>query len=247
MALEPRHPFRAHMLKAATALVVAFGLALPPALATISNPRDAGSSSISGALTGQFTPASGDPRLIARYGKVSEQSRAAFSFTPVLGGNAQPNRAITVVVRARANSAPASSASRTAALVEGRAPSVAVAPVVYNLGASVGFDRFVMPKMASGLDLRDVVETPRAAPRPAAKTPLFESKLRLEKLDPEGASPRAAPLGGREAVGVEGRLRVTRNLNVTAGVRYNGDDRLQPLTDERRDSQAVFVGTQFRF
>ena len=47
---------------------------------------------------------------------------------------------------------------------------------------------------------------------------------------------------------VGGAYRVTRNLDVTAGVRYSQDrERLKPLTDGKQDSQAVYVGTQFRF
>jgi len=35
---------------------------------------------------------------------------------------------------------------------------------------------------------------------------------------------------------------------VTAGVRYSQErDRLGPLTDGTQDSQAVYLGTQFRF
>ena len=40
---------------------------------------------------------------------------------------------------------------------------------------------------------------------------------------------------------------LTKNIDVTAGVRYKSDDRIEPLTDTRRDSQAVYVGTAFRF
>jgi hypothetical protein len=49
-------------------------------------------------------------------------------------------------------------------------------------------------------------------------------------------------------VGVGGSYRLTRNLDVTGGVRYQIQrDRLEPLADQRRDSQAVYVGTAFRF
>jgi hypothetical protein len=65
--------------------------------------------------------------------------------------------------------------------------------------------------------------------------------------DPVGASPRAvAPAPGQE-VDLSGSYRVSRNIDVTAGVRYSSDDRLGPLTNEQRDNQAVYVGTQFRF
>jgi hypothetical protein len=53
---------------------------------------------------------------------------------------------------------------------------------------------------------------------------------------------------GEQTVDLGGAYRVTRNLDVTAGVRLSQDrDRLAPLTDSVQDSQAVYVGTQFRF
>ena len=48
---------------------------------------------------------------------------------------------------------------------------------------------------------------------------------------------------------VGGAFSIARNIDVTAGARYRiARDRLEPLSrDERRDSQAVYVGTAFRF
>jgi len=41
---------------------------------------------------------------------------------------------------------------------------------------------------------------------------------------------------------------LTHNLDVTAGVRYRGrQNRLGPLTDDAQDSQAVYLGTTFKF
>jgi hypothetical protein len=49
-------------------------------------------------------------------------------------------------------------------------------------------------------------------------------------------------------VDLGGSYRLTRNLNVPAGVRSTTDrDRLAPLSDSRKDNQAVYVGTQFKF
>ena len=57
--------------------------------------------------------------------------------------------------------------------------------------------------------------------------------------------------GGREtgyAVDVGGAYSLTRNIAVTGGVRYKiEEDRVSALKDERRDSQAVYVGTAFKF
>jgi hypothetical protein len=62
----------------------------------------------------------------------------------------------------------------------------------------------------------------------------------------------ATPLAGDRdrsyGLDVGGSYRLTRNLDLTAGVRYRSDrERLLRAKDERRDSQAVYVGTAFRF
>ncbi len=48
---------------------------------------------------------------------------------------------------------------------------------------------------------------------------------------------------------VGGAYSIARNVDVTAGARYRiARDRLEPLAgDDRRDSQAVYIGTAFRF
>jgi hypothetical protein len=48
---------------------------------------------------------------------------------------------------------------------------------------------------------------------------------------------------------VGGAFTIARNIDLTAGARYRiARDRLEPLaSDTRRDSQAVYVGTAFRF
>ena len=62
------------------------------------------------------------------------------------------------------------------------------------------------------------------------------------------AAARITPLESGYSLGVGGSYRLTRNLDVTGGVRYKIQrDRLEPLADQRRDSQAVYVGTAFRF
>ena len=72
----------------------------------------------------------------------------------------------------------------------------------------------------------------------------------------KAASDRPLPNGPRlieeapaYSIDVGGSYALTRNLAVTAGVRYKAErDRLvQQAPDDRRDSQAVYVGTAFRF
>jgi hypothetical protein len=59
-----------HFWKAGVVVLATVSLALPPALAAMSRADRIRETSLSETLLGQFTPASGDPRLIARYAKV---------------------------------------------------------------------------------------------------------------------------------------------------------------------------------
>lgn len=238
---------KAMWLRRGVAFAALSALALPPALASISRADRIRETQLSNALLGQFTPAAGDPRLIARYAKVSERARQSFSFTPVVPASDNGNRAITVVVRSQSGAPVGVDSARTRALIVGPTqPAVTIAPVAYSLGASVGFDKFVMPTIARGLDIRNLPEA-RAIDQRLAKSPRLSSRVASVAVDPAGASPRAvAPAHGQE-LDLSSSYSVTRNLQVTAGVRYSADDRLGPLTNEQRDNQAVYVGTQFRF
>ena len=65
---------------------------------------------------------------------------------------------------------------------------------------------------------------------------------------PRAASPQLNDTGYQVGGELDASYRLSRNLDVTAGVRYSQDrERLMPLTDGKQDSQAVYVGTQFRF
>ena len=62
----------------------------------------------------------------------------------------------------------------------------------------------------------------------------FAARIALEEEAKPGASPRAINSRGDQAVDVAGSYRLTRNLDVTAGVRYSQErDRLAPLADRR--------------
>ncbi len=235
MARTSRHFWKGSL----TALAVA-SLALPPALAAMSRTDGIRDTALSETLLGQFTPASGDPRLIARYTQMSAEQR--FSFTPALTDEGRKNRAITVVIRARDD---ASSATRTSAIAAGRTAPVAIAPVKYNLGASVGFEKFVTPTLPRGTDLRNLPVA--KAPEQDEKKSRFATRMVNRPSDPSGATDRVTAPGEASAVDVVSSYRLTKNIDVTAGVRYRSDDRVEPLTDTRRDSQAVYVGTAFRF
>lgn len=238
MVRNPRQVWKAGLIAAA-----AISVALPPALAAMTRADRIRDTQLSETLLGQFTPASGDPRLIARYAKMSEDARRSFSFTPAITDEGRKNRAITVVIRSRDDK---SSAARTAALAAGSSKTpIAITPVAYDLGASVGFDKFVTPALPRGSDLRNLPVA--RAPEQAEKKSRFATRMTNAAVDPAGATDRVTAPGDDQMVDVVSSYRLTRNIDVTAGVRYRSADRVEPLTDTRRDSQAVYVGTAFRF
>lgn len=237
MARKPRH-----FWKGSFAVLAVASLVLPPALAAMTRADRIRDTQLSETLLSQFTPATGDPRLIARYARISAEARQGFSFTPAVTDASRKNRAITVVIRARDD---ASSAARTAGLASGRTAPVAIAPVAYDLGASLGFEKFVTPSLPRGIDLRNLPVA--KAPEQDEKPSRFATRMVNRPSDPAGATARAAAPGDEQSVDVVSSYRLTKNIDVTAGVRLKSEDRAQPLTDTRRDSQAVYVGTAFRF
>jgi hypothetical protein len=54
--------------------------------------------------------------------------------------------------------------------------------------------------------------------------------------------------GDNVSLDVGSSYSLSRHIALTGGVRYNIErDRLSALQDDRRDSQAVYVGTAFKF
>ena len=235
---------------AKSAFLAATALVMSPAIAAgllvDSAPRAASLDT----MIGRFTPATGDPRLIERLNQVSHKTRSEFRFTPVLGNRDDDNRALTVVVRAPSSATAMQSRLKSIAVptvvTQGSAPApVTIAPVAYNLGSKVGFERFAVTDR-SKLDLAALPKA-KLAKAPASKPSRIGTEMRIDSVEAIGTE---RPLDGERAVEVDfgTSYKLTRNLKVTAGVRYKQEnDRLKPLTDERRDSQAVYLGTQVRF
>ena len=225
----------------ALAAVIAAGLLATPALSAIGDADDRATALSS--LVGRFTPATGDPVLLERYARLSEEARANFRFTPALPRS--ENRAVTLVVRASPRTLAAAAVPETAR--EPGPQPIAITPVTYRLGSAVGYTAFAP---AISRDSVDIAALP-AARRPTDTTrrpSRFGADMRLDSESLPANSDRALDPDRVYSVDVTGSYRLSRNLDLTAGVRVQREnDRLQPLTDERRDSQAVYVGTQFRF
>ena len=211
---------------------------------------------------GSFTPASVDPRMAARISINRLANSPLFKFTPA-ASDGRSNRAVTVAVRVDSETARAVSV-RQALAVAASQPGIAavrVAPSGFNLGVARGYESFA-PRLAAKLaqvvapdinkfDMPDLASFAAGKGKNRAATgdaPRFGSRVALDETAKPGRAPRTLEGQGDYSVDVSGSYRVARNLAVTAGVRYSSErDRVAPLTDATQDSQAVYVGTQFRF
>lgn len=235
-------PIRGHIGKwgGALALAALFVASATPADAKARRHRHAPAAAAAPVSAfNSFTPAAADPRF--SFGVGDAYNDGAFRFTP---SNASNNRrAITVAVRSRA-------ISRQQAAHAMALPSDGLAPYAYSLGASIGWKRFALSgdvqKMDGGL-------LPNG--REGADLGLvFSGKRWATELEVAGerATGQRIPVGPNVdesfSVGLGGSYAVTHRLNVTGGVRYKQQhEQIQALTDDRRDSQSVYLGTTFKF
>lgn len=176
-----------------------------------------------------------------------------FQFTPA-GTATRPDRSITVAVRLDSGSA------RVISLRKGLETSPAlgaatlrIAPTAFNLGVSRGgYQSFgtsagLVPENRK-LDMPDLSTFRLGSAKAGGGPSRFSTRLSVDENDKTGRAPGTFETAGQPTVDLGGSYRVTGNLNVTAGVRYSADrDRIAPLTDGKQDSQAVYLGTQFRF
>lgn len=195
---------------------------------------------------GSFTPADADPRIVAMMNRASAANTgSSFRFTPVTA-SAQLGRSLTVAVRARTGGA--APMGQRSALVAPPA-AVAIAPIAYNLGVAVGWKRFALSGDIAKVDQPGLGGRENVDVGVSYNTRRWSARVAATAERPTADTPR--PLAEQKAYSVDvgGAYRLTRNFDVTAGVRYRRaqNDRLETLTDNRRDSQAVYVGTAFRF
>lgn len=233
---------------------VALGLALSPTVTSaFSSGFDMAPVSLAarGGI-GSFTPASVDERLASQITVRALRNGKLFRFTPT-GTDTRPTRSVTVAVRVDALNSPNFAVrSALADATQPGASPIRIAPMAFNLGLSRGYSSFATGVAPSALhdlqriDMPDLAKFKASAP---ASTPSrFAPRIEAEGRDQAGRAPRTLEGQGDYQLDLGGSYRLTKNLNVTAGVRYSPErDRLRPLTDGKQDNQAVYVGTQFRF
>ncbi len=186
-----------------------------------------------------FTPASADPKLAALIAR-NGLDTTPFRFTPAESRGTQRRVAPPPVVKTGVVTL------RGAPSVD--TESVGLAPIAYDLGRNAPAKRLVTPN-----DLKIDLAASPVGTKPIDIGTSF-SVRRPSRL--KATSDRTTVGDGRlvsslpkDSIDVGGSYSLSRNLDVTAGVRYKSQDRdrLAPLPDAQRDSQAVYVGTAFRF
>jgi hypothetical protein len=228
------------------AAVAAGALVLTPAFATgIHAKQRPGAVALSFDPVSSFTPANADPKLAAALaGKGLALTDFKFTPAPAKGRPSQ----VRVAIRAR-TLAPAPTQLATAA-----APTSAInalTPTGYNLGVAVGWRRFAVSGDVAKVKSAD----PAAGGRETAVLGVsYSLNSRLSTRLAIGADRTTGnPVAGLRhgddvSVDVGSSYALSRHIAVTGGVRYNVErDRLSALQDDRRDSQAVYVGTAFKF
>jgi hypothetical protein len=228
------------------AAIAVAGFMLSPAIGARGSFQDARSAAplSLGALGGSaFTPSIKDPGLAAAYAKIAGSSAERnFRFTPT-SGSLSGGRSLTVMVRADKNGVPV---SRTIDPID-------IKPVAFSLNGAHSWRKFALPESVG-----------RKALDPVAIEGLDARGFSLEKGGDKGKdrfSTKAVVETRREpglrnpgadkdyTLDLASSYSLTRNLNVTAGIRYNNGapGRLAPITDDRQDAQAVYLGTVFKF
>ncbi|WP_137680625.1 hypothetical protein [Aurantiacibacter suaedae] len=204
-----------------------------------------------------FTPASADPRIARIVAERAGGKAPLMRFTPANSASDGSGRAVTVAVRVD---------QRVAQILSGRTSvdsgrdggadgNLRLASSRYNLGLSRGYSSFAqapaqVSNLAANLSSAEVPDLAEFEPSAGAaeKPSRFAARIELEEEAPAGRPANAADQLGDRMLDVGGSYSLTRNLNVTAGVRYQQERDLRPLPDVRQqDSQAVYIGTQFRF
>ncbi|MCZ4341833.1 hypothetical protein O4H52_09475 [Sphingomonadaceae bacterium G21617-S1] len=198
---------------------------------------------------GFFAPVAADARQAALFDRVGGGfAEPSFRFTPS-GGTAK--RAVTVAIRARSSNR-ASVATPAAVVAQAQPNSSAVnaglAPSAYSLGASLGWKHFALSGDFARIDGGAVPEGRELADIGLSYSGSKWSTRLL--FGAERATGTSSLTGPDQALSVDlgGSFSLTRNLELSGGLRYKTQrERFDLSNDQKLDSQAIYIGTAFRF
>ena len=116
-------------------------------------------------------------------------------------------------------------------------------------GVALGWKRFAVAGDLARIDLGPLPGSREAADVSVSYgAKRFTGRLKAATDRPYGEVAQLVDQPQSYSVDIGGAYKLTRNLDVTAGLRYRSDrERLARTDDERHDSQAAYVGTVFRF
>lgn len=225
------------------AALAAGGLVLTPAVAATGSKKRPAPVSVSFDPVSSFTPANGDPKLAAAFaGK--NLALTDFKFTPA-PAKGRPSQ-VRVAIRARP-AAPAQLASAAA-------PTAAVnalTPTTYNLGVAIGWKRFAVSGDVAKVQDANKAIGGRESAIVGVSYSLNKRLTGRVAVGAERSDGRPLPAlrkGDNYSLDLGGLYDISRRIALTGGVRYNIErDRLPAAEDNRRDNQAVYVGTAFKF
>ena len=225
------------------AVAAAAGLVLTPAIATsMPAKKRPAPVALSFDPVSSFTPANADPKLAAALvGK--GLALADFKFTPA-PAKGRPSQ-VRVAIRARVAAPP------NIALAEASAPTAvnALTPTGYNLGVAVGWRRFAV----SGDVAKVKSDDPAIGGRESAVLGVsYSLSNKLSTRVAVGAERTNNPVpalrhGDNVSLDAGASYSLSKRIALTGGVRYNVERDRMALQNDRRDSQAVYVGTAFKF
>ena len=236
---------RGSMVAKGAAAIAAVGLVLSPAFAASSSTAKKRPPAVSLSFNpiSSFTPANGDPRLAAAFAH-RPLALTDFKFTPA-AAKGRPSQ-IRVAIRAR-TATPGAIQSLDADASPASAVT-ALTPSTYNLGVAVGWRSFAVAGDVSKTKNADPALGGRESAVVGVSYSLkrFTGRLAVGADRSDGRALSALRKGDNYSLDVGGSYSLSRRIALTGGVRYDRE-RISALRDDRRDSQAVYVGTAFKF
>jgi hypothetical protein len=228
------------------AVIAAAGLVLTPVLATAMPAKKRPAPiALSFDPVSSFTPANADPKLAAALaGKGLALTDFKFTPAPAKGRPSQVRVAIRARVVAPAQTQLADAAVPTAAVN-------ALNPTGYNLGVAVGWRRFAVSGDVAKVKSPDTAIGGRESAVVGVSYSLsnkLSTRVAVGAERSTGNPVAALRHGDNVSLDAGASFNLSRHIAVTGGVRYNIErDRMSAFQDDRRDSQAVYVGTAFKF
>ena len=225
------------------AAAAAAGLVLSPAFATTAAKKRPAPVALSFDPVSSFTPANADPKLAAALSGKS-LPLTDFKFTPAAAKNRPSQVRVAIRARSLAPSGVTQASASTSAISQ-------LTPTGYNLGVAVGWKRFAVAGDIAQAKNADKAIGGREAAILGVSYSLSNKLSTRVAVGAERTSGNPLPAlrrGDNVSLDAGASYSLSRRIALTGGVRYNIErERLSALQDQRHDSQAVYVGTAFKF